>query len=355
MSDPSKTEQATPRRRSELRNKGQVARSQELNAAVLFLLALFGLRLFLQPISAFISRSTLEMWRDLPTEMTIDSLMSLFIGLGSGLLSALLPFFGMLMIAGIVVNVAQVGFGLSSKALKPDLGRLNPISGFKRLFSLQPFVQLGQNLVKIGLSTALAWSILRAHYTELLQTVDQPLDSTGVLLGSIVWEIGWKMGVLLLALAAADFAWQRYYFERNIRMSKQEVKDEMRNSEGDPQVKARIRQLQRKAAQNRMMENIPRADVILTNPVHLAVALAYDREAMNAPQVLAKGAAAVAERIKEQAREHQIPILENKPLARALFRSTEVGQEIPADLYSAVSEVLIYVYQLSDRLDEYLE
>jgi flagellar biosynthetic protein FlhB len=181
------------------------------------------------------------------------------------------------------------------------------------------------------------------------------LGHTGRLLGAIVWEIVWKLGLLLLLVAAVDTAWQRWYFSRNIRMSKQELKDEHKNTEGDPQIKARLRQLQRKAAMNRMMEDLPRADVVLTNPVHLAVAIAYDRERMNAPTVLAKGASQVAERIKARAREHEIPVIENKPLARALFRATEVGQEIPAELYAAVSEVLIYIYQLNGQLETYLD
>jgi flagellar biosynthetic protein FlhB len=200
----------------------------------------------------------------------------------------------------------------------------------------------------------LAISVLSHHYPVLLQTVEMSLGQTGALLGAVVWELVWKMGGVMLVLSAADVVWQRYNFERNIRMSKQEIKDESKNSEGDPQVKARIRQLQRKAALQRMMEAIPRADVVLTNPTHLAIAIGYDRENMGAPQVLAKGANAVAERIKDKAREAQVPVMENKPLARALFRSTDVGDEIPAELYTAVSEVLIYVYRMSGKLDDYL-
>ncbi len=355
MADPSKTEKATPRRRSELRGKGQVARSQEFNTAVLFILAIVFLRFYLPGVFSYVESSTAELWSQFPKDIDAVDLVGLMASLGWGMLLALMPLFGMLIIGGVVVNVLQVGFSFSTYPLRFDLSKLNPINGFKRLFSLQPLIQLLQNLVKISIFVALSWSILASHYTQLLQTVQMELGETGALIGAIVWEIGWKIGLTMLILALIDLGWQRWYFERNIRMSKQEIKDESRNAEGDPQVKARIRSLQRKAAMNRMMESVPRADVILTNPVHLAVAVAYDREAMNAPRVLAKGAAKVAERIKESARGHDVPIIENKELARALYRTTEVGQEIPADLYAAVSEVLIYVYQVSGKLGDYIE
>lgn len=354
MADPSKTEKATPRRRSELRRKGQVAKSQELNTAVLFILAIVFLRFYLPFVNSFIQTSTAQLWGRFPRELQPQDLLSIMWDVLWGTIVVMLPFFGVLALAGILVNLVQVGWSVSWAPLKPELTKLNPVQGFKRLFSLQPLVQLGLNLVKISILVLLAWQVLDSHYNQLLQTVQMELGTTGQLLGSIVWELCWKIGLLMLVIAIADVSWQRWYFERNIRMSKQEVKDEQKSQEGDPQIKGRIRQLQRKAALNRMMEAIPRADVVLTNPVHLAVALAYAPD-MNAPQVLAKGAAAVAERIKERAREHEVPVIENKPLARALFRNAEVGEEIPADLYAAVSEVLIYVYQLSGRLDDYLE
>lgn len=355
MVDPSKTEKATPRRRSETRDKGQVAKSQEFNTAILFVLALVLLRLYLPRMNAVLQSSTHELWSTFPRELTVASFMDIMWQMGLGIFMALAPLFLFLLIGALLVNIAQVGLKVSLYPLKPNLNKLSPISGFKRLFSLQPLVQLGINLIKMSLIVWLSWSILNAHYNALLQSVQMDLDQTGILLGAIVWEIGWKIGLAMLVLAIGDLAWQRWYHERNLRMSKQEIKDEHKNMDGDPQIKARIRQLQRKAAQNRMMDAIPRADVILTNPVHLAVALAYDPAGMNAPQVLAKGAAAVAERIKERAREYDVPIIENKPLARALFRSTEVGGEVPAELYAAISEVLIYVYQLTGRLDEYME
>lgn len=355
MADPSKTEEATPRRRAELRRKGQVAKSQELNAAILFAVAILFLRFYIPYVADFVAELSREIWTAPLQEMDLSAFMDLMRQLAFGFLLTFIPFFIVLVLTALAVNVAQVGLKMSLYPLRPDFNKVNPVSGFKRLFSLQPLLQLAQSLVKIAAMVLLAWLILRSHYAALLQTVSMELGHTGRLLGAIVWEIVWKLGLLLLVVAAVDTAWQRWYFSRNIRMSKQELKDEHKNTEGDPQIKARLRQLQRKAAMNRMMEDLPRADVVLTNPVHLAVAIAYDRERMNAPTVLAKGASQVAERIKARAREHEIPVIENKPLARALFRATEVGQEIPAELYAAVSEVLIYIYQLNGQLETYLD
>lgn len=279
--------------------------------------------------------------------------MHLMTQLMAGFMQALAPLFMALLLTALISNVGQVGLRLSFYPLKPDFTKLSPVQGFKRLFSAQPLVQLAQNLVKIALFVWMSVSILTQHYQQLLQTVNMSLGESGRLIGSVAWEIAWKLGLIMLVLALVDLVWQRWYFERSIRMSKQEIKDEHKNAEGDPQIKSKIRQLQRKAALRRMMESVPRADVILTNPTHLAVAIEYKPDQMAAPQVVAKGANAVAERIKERAREFEIPILENKPLARALFRSVEIGGEIPAELYAAVSEVLIYVYQMTGRLEEF--
>jgi flagellar biosynthetic protein FlhB len=353
MSDPSKTEEATPRRQNELRNKGQTVKSQELNAAVLFLVAIFFMRAYLPQLVSYIRSETYQLWHTLPKDITLEGFLALMRHLTAGMLQALTPLFIAMIITAVIVNIGQVGLNFTTYPLRPDLSKLNPIPGFKRLFSKQPFVQLAQNLLKIGFFLWIASSILRRNYVLLLQTVHMPLGETGALLGRITWEICWKLALTMLVLAVIDVIWQRWSYKKSIRMSQQEVKDETKNSEGDPQIKARIRQLQRKAAMKRMMESVPRADVVLTNPTHLAVAIEYKPDSMAAPQVVAKGAEAVAERIKAIAREHDVPILENKPLARALFRNTEVGDEIPADLYNAVSEVLIYVYQMTGRLEEF--
>ncbi len=353
MADPSKTEKATPRRRGELRGKGQTAKSQEFNTALLFIVAIVFLKFYFPAVVHYVQTSTYQLWNNFPKDISVNGFMALMGQISMGMLVALAPLFLALIITAVISNISQVGLHLSFYSIKPDITKLNPVQGFKRLFSMQPLMQLGMNLVKISLFLWLSISIMTHHYNQLLQTVHMPLSETGRLMAAVVWELSWKLGAVMLIVAIVDLIWQRWYFERGIRMSKQEIKDEHRNSEGDPQVKAKIKQLQRKAALQRMMESIPRADVILTNPTHLAVAIEYKPESMNAPQVVAKGAEAIAERIKERGREYEVPILENKPLARALFRSVEVGQEVPAELYAAVSEVLIYVYQMTGRIEDF--
>lgn len=353
MADPSKTEQATPKRRSELRGKGQTAKSQELNTALLFLVAMVFLRFYFPYLFEFIHKTTHRLWQHLPRELSPEGLMHLIGQLITGLLQTLAPLFLLLLVIALLSNLWQVGLRISFYPLKPDLSKLSPIQGFKRLFSAQSLVQLAQNLFKIALFVWISVNVLTQYYQRLLQTVQMSLGETGRLIGAVAWEITWKLALTMLILALIDLAWQRWYFARSIRMSKQEVKDEHKNAEGDPQIKAKIRQLQRKAALRRMMESVPRADVILTNPTHVAVAIEYKPEQMAAPQVVAKGANAVAERIKERARAFDIPILEHKPLAQALFRSVEIGAEVPVELYAAVSEVLIYVYQLTGRIEEF--
>lgn len=333
-----------------MRGKGQVAKSQELNTAILFIVSIVFLRLYYHRIIGYVESLTHRLWTELPVEITPTLFMELFTSLMGGMLIVMAPLFLSLIISAVVTNIYQVGFNISLHPLQPDINKINPIQGFKKFFSWQPFVQLIQNIIKITIFIWISYSIMNYHYPTLLRTVNMEIGETGRVVGSIVWEICWKLGLVMLILALVDLAWQKYNFERSIRMSKQEIKDEQRNSEGDPQIKSKIRQLQRKAAMRRMMEAIPKADVVLTNPVHLAVVIEYNKEEMGAPQVTAKGAGQVAERIKELARENRIPILENKPLARSLFRAVEIGNEIPSEFYSAVSEILVYVYQLTGKI-----
>ncbi|PKL77236.1 MAG: hypothetical protein CVV27_06160, partial [Candidatus Melainabacteria bacterium HGW-Melainabacteria-1] len=211
MADPSKTEKATPRRRSELRGKGQVAKSQEFNTALLFILALVFLRFYFDGVGQFIETSTTELWSRFPAEFDTLDFMALMSQLAGGALLALAPLFAALVIGALLVNVLQIGFQFTTFPLKPSLSKLNPISGFKRLFSLQPMVQLVQNLVKIAIMIWIAWAVLMAYYQQLLQTVHMDLDETGRLLGAIVWEIGWKIALAMLVLSLVDLAWQRWY------------------------------------------------------------------------------------------------------------------------------------------------
>lgn len=348
--DPSKTEKATPKRREELRNKGQVARSMELNAATTFIIAIVVLRLFGGYFLENIQNFTSYLWNELPVIMDSETAITIIRSMLISVLNLIIPFSITLLVVAIVISIFQVGWHPTLYPLKPDITKINPIGGFKRFISLQPYVMLLQNIVKITIMTIVAYIIFKNNYPLLLETVNMDINQTGLVILKIVWEISWKLAFLMLILAIIDFVWQRYYFERSIKMTKQEIKDEVKQAEGDPQIKSRIKKKQRELAVLRMMQAIPKADVVVTNPVHLAIALQYDSMKMSAPCVVAKGAGRIAERIKEVARENNIPIIENKPLAQSLFKMVEIGEEIPEELYTAVSEILVYVYQLSGRL-----
>ncbi|MFH1484628.1 MAG: flagellar biosynthesis protein FlhB [Chloroflexota bacterium] len=346
-----KTEEATPRRRAEARQKGQVARSVELSSAIVLLvgflcLSLFGGRLCGQltdllretiRLMALVTPHTVQM---APAEQ----------GLPLRFVTMMLPIFLGLLVLGVAGNLAQTNMLLALHPLKPDISRINPLRGLSRFFSLRIIVELAKSVAKVGIAAYVAYSILEAKFPELLLLSQGGLGNGARLIAGAVLEIGLKAGGLLLVLAAGDYVYQRYQFQKNLKMTRQEVKEEMRHYEGAPELKARIRRMQRALARGRMMQNVPQASVVVTNPVHLAVALQYDAAAMKAPKVIAKGQRLIAEEIKRIAQAHSIPIVENRPLARALWELVDIGQEIPDVLYKAVAEVLAFVYRLKNQV-----
>ena len=260
-----------------------------------------------------------------------------------------LPFTIILGVLGVGAMVMQTGFLWVEDGLQPKISKLNPVSGFKRIFSIRGVAELIKSLMKLGIIGLTAYWVLKDFLSEIvllpsLSTTDA-IGKTGYMAFLLVLWIG----LVLLVLALADYAFQKWQFTRDQRMTKQEVKDEMKDVEGNPLIRSRRQSLQRDRARQRMMQTVPQADVVITNPTHLAVALRYDPEAGAAPTVLAKGAGFVAERIKEIARNAGVPIMENKSLARGLFKLVGVGKEIPANLYKAVAEVLAYVYRLKQE------
>ncbi|HMQ53895.1 MAG TPA: flagellar biosynthesis protein FlhB [Anaerolineae bacterium] len=344
-----RTEAATPRRRQQAREKGQIPKSVEVNSAII-LLAAFTLLNWLGP-STFQAMRTLmqRTFSALTTEpMTLNMLES---GGGAAAVlaaQAIAPFVLSLMVIGVVTNVGQVGLMFSQKALQPDFSRVDPLTGFKRIFAVRSLVELLKSLLKMTIIGLVVYLALRDNY-ELLSATSRMSPAAGIgLLYQLAITIGLRVAVVMLFLAAADYLYQRWEHERSLKMTKQEVKEEAKESE-NPQLKGRIRARQREMAMSRMMAAIPQADVVITNPTHLAVALRYERGKMQAPKVIAKGQRLVAERIKSKARELNIPLVENKPLARALFKATEIGQDIPVDLYQAVAEVLAFVYRLKNK------
>jgi len=350
MAGDDRTEQATPRKRQDARQKGQVARSGEINAA----LGLLGCLLALRVGGPYMTAGLAGMMRDAFKLAPVADLGSRQVSSGLAAMmvtmaEVLLPVLGAAAVAGIVSNVSQVGFNFTLQPLAPDWSRLNPVQGFARIFSTRGAVELVKSVLKVVIVGWVAYSFLRSNYELIARMAAMGYDEMFSTVGWLAWQIFLRTGVALLLIAAFDYVFQRFQFERSIRMTKQEVKDEWKRSEGDPLIKSRQRQRHREFARARMMQEVARATVVVTNPVHLAVALRYVPGEMEAPEVVAKGQRLVAERIKEVAREHGVPMVENVELARALFKQVEVGQRIPADLYQAVAEIVAFVYRLAGR------
>lgn len=262
---------------------------------------------------------------------------------------AFLPVIGVAMVVGVVVNLLQVGVTFTAEPLAPNWARLNPVAGFTRLFSRRAFVDSVKTLLKVLLIGWLTFSAVRADAAMLLRTSEIDPLMVMMLVGQLLYKMAWRVGLAMLVLALLDYGFQRWEYEKSLRMTKEEVKQEMKQTEGDPQVKSRIRARQQAIARRRMMQAVPKADVVVTNPTHYAVALQYDAQKMAAPTVVAKGMNLIALRIREIAQRHGVPIVENPPLAQSLYRTVDIGEQIPPELYQAVAEVLAYVYRLRRR------
>jgi flagellar biosynthetic protein FlhB len=347
---PDKTEAPTARRLEEAREEGQVVRSQELNSAAILLAAAY---LISGP-----GRQLGQVFRDLFTsaiaevshvEITTKWLQQTSLTIAWRVLPPLGMILVGLLLVGVAVTMGQTRFLWSSKRVGFDFSRLNPLNGFKRIFSSRGLVELLKASLKLILVGWVAYSFLNANYTRIIALSQLDLNQGAGAAFDLAFSLALRVGSSYLVLAVADYAYQRWDLMRSLRMSKEEIKEEFRRSEGDPILKGRIRAQMRRMARGRMMANVPKATVIVTNPTHLAIALHYE-EGMTAPKVLAKGAHKTAERIVALAREHQIPVVQNIPLARAIFKRVEVDQEIAPDLYLAMAEVLAYVYRLKGRV-----
>ena len=344
---------ATAKRRQEARKKGQVARSAEFGGAATLLAVVTALHVLL-PGDAGLSliRDVQASFQFNPHDaaFTLESVQQWQIrGLEWGA-RILLPVALLAVVLALVSGIGQVGFAVTPEALHPKWERLNPATGIKRLLSLHGTVEVLKGLLKMGLVAGICYSALRGGIDsgELLNTMREPLPETIAVVGSLLWTMGLRVSVVLLILAVADYAYQKYDFEKGLKMSLSEIKQENKQSDGDPLIKAKIRRLQREMSKRRMMEAVPKADVIVTNPTHFAVALRYER-GTSAPKVVAKGQDELAARIREVAREHKVPLVENKPLARSLYATVEIGRDIPPDLFEAVAQVLAFVYRTHGR------
>ena len=342
-----KTEQATPKRREDARRKGQVARSSELSSIAILatgLLALSGLGPYMfDQLGIFIIDV-------LTNGMTVEiNSTNLYLHTGSWVLGyarIVVPIVALLVVAALGVNYAQVGVLFTLQPLTPKAERISPFSGIKRIFSSKGLVELAKSLFKIGAVVYVTYLTVSADMNNLVAYMDMGVGQIFTLSGDITLTLAFRIVLLLLIMAILDYSFQRWDYEKNLRMTRQEVREEVKQQEGDPIMRSRVRNLQREMSQQRMMDDVMTADVVVTNPTHVAVALKYDMENMPAPLVVAKGQRLVAQRIKEIARDAGIPLVENKPLARALFKVVQIGDEIPEDLFKAVAQVLAFVFQL---------
>jgi len=346
-----KTEKATPKRRQEARKKGQVLKSNEVNSAVLLAAAFFLLKQLLPSMLSKIENYISNLWNGFLVEnFTIDNIIPILINLIYLILSLLLPLLLVVVVAGLTANLIQVGFLFTTETLQLKFSKLNPVEGFKRIFSKKALAELFKSVMKIGLISYLAYSTLKDKVNYFPYLMDMDLKSIMNFIGSILFTIVWKIILVFVFLAILDYSYQKYEYETSLKMSKQEIKDEYKNIEGDPQLKGKIKEKQRQMAMNRMMQEVPKADVIITNPTHFAVALKYDSKTMDAPKVIAKGQDLVALRIKEIARNSGVITVENKSLAQVLFYNADINEPIPEDLFQAVAEILAFVYRLKQKV-----
>lgn len=345
-----KTEKATPKKRQDTRKKGQVAKSQDVNTAILlflvFLLFIVIGGTWKEQMSALYQKSFTEYihWR-----VTQDNLHTMLQDITVYVAQALAPVMVIAIIAGLAANYMQIGFLFTAEPLKMQLNKIDPIQGAKRIFSARALVELVKSLLKIVVIATITFSILWMNKDEMMMLAGKDVNGALAFFGNVTILMGIFSAIALLVLSVIDYSYQRYDYEKNIRMSKNDIKDEHKNIEGDPLIKSKIKERQRQMAMRRMMSEIPSADVVITNPTHYAIAIKYDEEKADAPYVVAKGVDFIAFKIREIAEAHDVPQIENRRLARALYAKAEIGEVINEEFFQAVAEVLAYVYQLERK------
>ncbi len=345
--DQERTEEPTPKKREKSREEGQVAKSREMaSVAVLGVSLIYFYFASSVLITRIMDMMKSHFARAGSTTLTIDSIQALAIDMILQTVAILAPLLILLIVASIAANLLQVGFMFSPKAIAPKLSKIDPIKGFKRMFSMRSLMELVKSVLKIVIIAIVAWLTVRSEIDATLPLMDQEVGEILIYISRVSFRILSMTCWVLVALAILDYAYQKWEFERNLKMTKQEVRDENKQTEGDPLIKGRIRRLQREMARKRMMAAVPKADVVITNPEHLAVALQYLPESMSAPVVVAKGAGFIAEKIREIAVNHHIPLIENKPVAQLLYKMGRVNQTIPEAMYKAIAEILAQVYAL---------
>lgn len=345
-----KSEEPTARRLLEARKKGDVLKSMEVPSAAVLLfgmLALYAMKTYLYDHSLLVMRHYLGKL----DSMTITPANMMPITIEAMTFFALLvgPLMAVIIFIALSANYAQVGVLFSTEKLVPKYSKIDPLKGLQRLFSMQTVFNTFKSIAKLVIICWVAYSVVKDNVHNILPLMDQSPLAIFIFYAKVSFWMFLKAAIILALLAAIDWLFQRWQFMKKMKMTKQEVKEEAKNTEGDPQIKGRIRSIQMEMARKRMMGDVPQADVIITNPTRLAIALRYDNATMAAPQVVAKGAGVIAHRIKEIAMEHNIPLMEDKPLARALYKAVEIGEEIPTHLFQAVAEILAHVYSVKKK------
>lgn len=352
-----KTEEPTSKKLSDARKEGQVAKSKEVTNAFELMAVFALLYIWVESMGNYFIGNIYDIYSQIPETIRMydgnvpeQTINAIFIKSLTRVLLILAPFLIVGVIVSFVCNVVQVKWKPTGKPMKPKFSKLNPISGVKRIFSVNSLVELLKSILKIGLIAYVVYSYLKKNMPPIYLFYDLSLQQGVAQVGSLVVNLGLRISAWYMIIAILDFAYQKIKFKKDMRMTKQEVKDEYKNQEGDPQIKGKQRQRMQEASRRRMMQKLPEADVVITNPTHFAVAIKYDPDLYDAPYVVAKGADYLAQKIKETAKEHHIEIVENKPLARMLYANVDVGSVVPPELYQAVAEVLAFVYHLQGKV-----
>ena len=347
-----KTEPATAKKLKDARDEGKVAKSRELNSAFDLIVLFLCLKIFVSfvgekfiDIFSYIYENMPDFVKINEGGLSVQAVAGLIASVTLKSLLIMLPFMKFGFVVTLLVSIVQVGWKVSTKPMKPELSKLNPLNGFKRIFSKDSLFELVKSILKIVIIIYIAYTSIKYNANDLFALYDLGLNQAVALVGTLIINTGIKISIVYLVIGLADFIYQKHKFNEDMKMTKQEVKDEYKNTEGDPQIKGRQRRKMQEVSQKRMMQDVPKADVVITNPTHFAVALKYEAKVSSAPVVLAKGEDYLAQKIKEVARENKIEIVENKPLARMLYHNVDVGAEIPPELYQAVAEVLAAVYK----------
>lgn len=346
-----KTEKPTPRRLQKAREEGQVAKSQDLNSAFTLLASFFVLYVvFGSMIQSLTGKMTSFLSLDALPHITKDHSFGILRELFIYMFRLVTPVMMASAIIGVFINFVQVGPRFIPKLIQPKFNKLNPVEGAKRLFSLKSVIELIKSVAKAVVIAILTYSQIKGSWPHLITLTEQGVEPALLFIADLIFRIAVSIIIFLVILGIADYIYQRWEFMKNLRMTKQEVKEERKEVEGDPQIKSARRQRQREMSMNRMISAVEEADVVITNPTHIAVALKFDIETMEAPLLVAKGEGYMAQKIKDVAKEFEIEIVENKPLARSLNATTEIGEEIPADLYQAVAEILAYIFKKEGKM-----